>query len=251
MKKKMTTKKKILVVVFAVIIALFCYGVYYLTSYLPANDFAKSALVSSEKVHVTETKDTIVFTPTDVTPTTALIYYPGGKVEPSSFAFAAAEISSQGYLVIIQKMPFNLAILGVNEADKIIESYPNIENWYISGFSLGGTAASMYAKKHVDQFDGLILYASYTTSEFSLNDTSLNVLSISGTNDGLATPNKIKSEAKYLPASTHFIFIEGANHTQMALYNNAKPQDGDNPATITDIQQQQDIIDATLKFMKK
>lgn len=251
MKKKMTTKKKILIVVFAVIIALFGYGTYYLTTYLPADEFAISALTSTQKVHVEETKDTITFTPTSGNSTTALIYYPGGKVEPSSFAYAASEIASNGYTVVIQKMPFNLAIFGIDKADAIIANHPEIKTWYISGFSLGGTAASMYAKKNIEQFEGLILYASYTTSAASLRDTSLRVLSISGTNDGLATPNKIKSESKYLPENTQFMLIEGGNHTQMALYNNAIPQDGDNKATITDIQQQQDIIDATLKFMEE
>lgn len=250
MKHKMTTKKKLCLLVGAILIAFIGYATVYLTTYLPADEMVKNALISTNEVHVEETSSTITFSPTSENPTTALIYYPGGKVDPTSFAYAAAEIAKEGYLVIIQKMPFNLAIFGVNKADNILQSHPEIQEWYLSGFSLGGTAASMYTKKHPNEFSGLILYASYTTKQYSIADQSINVLSLSGTLDGLATPNKVKAESSNLPASTTFTFIDGANHTQMAMYNGDKPQKGDHPSTLTKLQQQQIIIDATLQFMQ-
>lgn len=249
MKQNMTTKKKIGFALCTIVIGLIIYAIYYLTTYLPADELAKNYTISTSEVQVIETSDTITFTPTNNVPTTGLIYYPGGKVDPTSFAYAAHNIAKEGYVVIIQKMPFNLAIFGIDKADNIIQNHTEIQDWYISGFSLGGTAASMYTQKHPDQFNGLILYASYTTKQYNIADLSIDVLSLSGTNDGLATPEKINKESTNLPPSTTFRLIEGANHTQMALYNGDHLQSGDTPATISKLEQQQLIIDATVQFM--
>ena len=53
-------------------------------------------------------------------------------------------------------------------------------------------AASMVTSDNPDKFEGIILYASYTTKKYSLANTDLKVLSLSGSNDGLATPEKIE-----------------------------------------------------------
>ena len=39
-------------------------------------------------------------------------------------------------------------------ADKIINDFPEIEQWYIAGHSLGGAMASSYASEHKDKIDG-------------------------------------------------------------------------------------------------
>lgn len=249
MKPKNSLKKIILIIISITLVGLLSYGIYYLTSYLPADAIAKESLISTQTVHVQDTKDLIIFTPTDKKPTVALIYYPGAKVEPSSFAYAASKIAKEGTLVIIQKMPFNLAILGIDKAASIILDYPEINSWFISGFSLGGTSASMYAYKNQTILDGLILYASYTTKDANLANASFPVLSISGTNDGLATPLDIQKASQYLPIHTDFVEIQGGNHTQMALYNNHKLQHGDTPATISNMEQQEIIIQETIKFI--
>jgi peroxiredoxin len=51
------------------------------------------------------------------------------------------------------------------------------------------------------------------------------VLSISASNDGLATPAKIDDSRGLLPANTQFIVIEGGNHAQFGSYG-AQPGDG-------------------------
>lgn len=250
MKPRYPLKRIILISILIIMLGAIGYTTYYLTSYLPANQIAIESLVSNDTVLVTETNELITFTPADIEPDVALIYYPGAKVEPSSFAYAASKLAEDGTLVIIQKMPFNLAIFGIDKANHIMEQYPEIDSWFISGFSLGGTAASMYAYKNSDLIDGLILYASYTTKDSSLINAPFNVLSISGSNDGLATPEDIKKASAYLPTDTMFVEIDGANHTQMALYNNHKLQSGDNAAAITDIEQQDILINQTNQFIQ-
>ena len=56
------------------------------------------------------------------------------------------------------------------------------------------------------------------------------VLSISGSEDGLATPAKIAASRTDLPAEAAFVVIDGASHAQFGSYG---PQAGDGTPTIT------------------
>jgi dienelactone hydrolase len=253
MKKNIPSKKmKVALTIGAAFILIFILGIYrYLSFSIPADEEALVSLFSTKQVEVIETDTTIAFKPLDQIPTTALIYYPGGQVAPESFAYAANQIAQEGYLVIIQKMPFELAFFGVDKAFDIVHSYAEIEQWYLSGFSLGGVAASVALSKDASLFDGLILYASYTTKNYDLSTTSLRVLSLSGSNDALATPEKIQNAKVFLPQETTFIEIEGGNHTQFAIYGNRQLQKGDGKANITRMEQQKIIIEETLAFLGK
>lgn len=35
------------------------------------------------------------------------------------------------------KLPLNLAILGINVVDSVIEKYPEVQKWYVAGHSMG------------------------------------------------------------------------------------------------------------------
>jgi hypothetical protein len=72
------------------------------------------------------------------------------------------------------------------------------------------------------------------------------VLSIIANRDGLATLDKIKAAAPYLPANTEWVEIDGGNHAQFGSYG---PQNGDLEATISAAEQQRQIVLATLMFM--
>ena len=104
-----------------------------------------------------------------------------------------------------------------------------------------------------DAVQGVILWASYPSPVFSLSDKDLKVISISGTNDGLATPAKIEASKADLPPDTDFVAIEGGNHTQFGWYDTypAPVQPGDNSPGITRQQQQCRIISSTVEFLKQ
>jgi hypothetical protein len=204
------------------------------------------ALQSDSEVTVT-TEPWLVFQPTNQVPTTGLIIYPGGRVDPRAYAPIAHSIAAQGYLVVIVPMPLNLAVFGANRAESVIQSYPDIQNWVIGGHSLGGSMAALYADKHRDQINGLVLWASYPASSNDLSDSNTKVISIFGTQDGLATKDKIDASRVLLPADTTWVPIEGGNHGQFGWYGD---QPGDNPATISRQDQQSQIIQATLDFLK-
>ena len=64
----------------------------------------------------------LVFQPNSTT-NRGLIYYPGGLVDPEAYAVTAQGVADAGYLVVIPKMPLNLAFLGINRANKIQADY--------------------------------------------------------------------------------------------------------------------------------
>jgi hypothetical protein len=206
---------------------------------------ALAALLSDAQVNIT-TEPWLVFQSSQNKPTTGLILYPGGRVDPRAYAPQAHIIASQGYLVIIVPMPLNLAVLGAKRASSVIHTYPNIQNWFIGGHSLGGSMAALYADKHRDQIKGLVLWASYPASSNNLADSTIKVASIYATLDGLATQEKIDASRKLLPADTTWVQIEGGNHAQFGWYG---LQSGDNPATISRKEQQIQIVQATLNLL--
>ncbi len=208
---------------------------------------ALTALQSDAQVQVI-TDHWLVFQPISKTATSGLIIYPGGKVDPRAYAPAAHTLADAGYLVIIPSMPLNLAVLAPNRADQIIAAYPTIKKWAIGGHSLGGAMAAAYVYQHPN-VKVLVLWAAYPASNNALtNRTDLRVISIYGTQDGLATPAKIATSRALLPPTTTWVPIEGGNHAQFGWYG---PQSGDNSATITRAEQQAQIITATLAALRK
>ncbi len=159
-----------------------------------------------------------------------LIFYPGGKVEFSSYLPLMLECAEKGILCVLVKMPCNLAVLDVNAADGIIECYPDVSEWYIGGHSLGGSMAASYLAKHSDEIDGLILLGSYSTADIS----SSRVLSVYGSEDGVMNREKYKKYKGNLPSDLTEIIIEGGNHAYYGIYGE---QDGDGVAKIAQKEQ--------------
>jgi hypothetical protein len=190
----------------------------------------------------------LVFNPVSNMSTTGLIIYPGGRVDFRSYAPFAHAIASQGYLVVIPKMPFNLAVFGVNIAGDVIESCPQITYWAIGGHSLGGTMAAQFAYENPAKIKGLVLWAAYPASGADLSKSSLLVTTIHGSNDGLVSTTEIDDSLRLLPPLTLRIEIEGGNHAQFGWYGN---QVGDNSATITRELQQNQTVTATVSLLEK
>jgi len=209
---------------------------------------AIAALQSDAQVAVT-TDEWLVFQPLNGAPTTGFIFYPGGRVDARAYAPAAHAIAAAGHLVVIVPMPLNLAVLGVDRAEQVVAAYPQIKRWAIGGHSLGGAMAATYVYNHADQMAALIFWAAYPAANNSLAERQdMVVTSIYGTRDGLATLEKVDASRALLPATTVWVSIEGGNHAQFGWYG---PQGGDNEATITRSEQQQQVIEATLAALNE
>jgi pimeloyl-ACP methyl ester carboxylesterase len=207
---------------------------------------AIAALQSDAAVSV-KSDDWLVFTPTTGEVTTGLIFYPGGRVDYRAYAPMAHALAAQGYLVVIPHMPLNLAVFGIDAASQVQAAYPQIQRWFIGGHSLGGSMAADYLFKHQEQFDGLILLASYPANSDDLSRYAGKVLSLSGSLDGLATPTKITASKALLPSTSQFIEIKGGDHAFFGWYG---LQVGDHAAAITREQQQTIVVQQINQFMK-
>lgn len=206
---------------------------------------ALEALQPDARVDIT-INEWFVFKPLTTQPNTGLILYPGGRVDPRAYAPMARQIAGQGYLVVIVRMPLNLAVFNPNAAEKVIFAYPEIQHWAVGGHSLGGAMAANYASQHPGAVQGLVLWAAYPASSDDLSASGLHVVSIFGSLDGLATGEKIDASRPLLPADTTWVSIGGGNHAQFGWYGN---QAGDNPALISRIEQQAKVLDATLELL--
>jgi dienelactone hydrolase len=180
-------------------------------------------------------------------PATGFIFYPGGRVDFRSYAPGARAIAGAGYLVVMVPMPLNLAILAPDRALEVQKAFPDVRQWVIGGHSLGGVMAARFAFKHPDKVKGLVLWASYPPGSVDLSNSNIAAASISGSLDGLSTPEKIQTSRKLMPAATRWVAIEGGNHAQFGWYG---PQNGDRPATLSHAEQQALIVVATLELLK-
>lgn len=226
-KKKQPRIKKIIISIVAFFTLIFTLCFVYLNDYYHADLDAISVFSSSD--YVTKEiidDDTIVYSSENAD--IGLIFYPGGKVEYLSYEPLMESLAEHGIMCVLIKMPFNLAIFDINAATGIQQMYPNIENWYMAGHSLGGSMAASYISKNVNEFDGLILLASYST--FDLSNTSLKVISIYGSEDKVLNREKYNKNKSNLPSNFNEFVIDGGNHAFFGMYGK---QDGDGIATIT------------------
>lgn len=231
----MNRKIKIAVVIIAVLIL--GYGIFYLTDYYHAEKTATDMLNGTDNVSVVKTSNGLFLDGKGNT--TALIFYPGAKVEYTSYLPMFCQLASEGVDCYLVEMPFNIAFLGQNSADDIINNSA-YGHYFIAGHSLGGVVASSYVNS-TNNTDGLILLASYPTDEISKP-----ILSIYGTEDQVLNLEKYSEAKPLIKGNLTEITIDGANHGQFAYYGN---QSGDGKANITSQNQQNRTVLEILSFI--
>jgi pimeloyl-ACP methyl ester carboxylesterase len=245
-KKGISRRTRLLLAALALILIVATVGfVTWAETPLGPQSEAKQVLQSGAEVQVEE-NGWLAFSPTGAQPATGFIFYPGGRVDPVSYALAARRIASAGYLVVILDMPLNLAVFNPDAAGEVIAAYPEIENWVVGGHSLGGAMAARYASQNPLQVQGLVLWAAYPASGDDLSQSGLPVSSIYGTADGLATPSDVLAARELLPAATRWVEITGGNHSGFGWYGD---QQGDGTAAISREEQQEQVIQATLELL--
>lgn len=233
-------KDRIKKVIGVLIVTILLVASAYINTYYRASEEAVKAIEKAKEID----NDILVFEPQDEIEC-GLIFYPGGKVEYTSYAPLMEACAEEGILCVLVKMPCNLAVFDINAADGILEQYPEVKEWYMGGHSLGGSMAASYVGEHLEEFEGIILLASYSTED--LSDTGLEVLSVYGTQDQVLNKEKYIEYEGNLPTNYREVIIDGGCH---AYFGNYGEQEGDGTANINVEEQQKITIDAIKNFTK-
>ncbi|MFF0911004.1 alpha/beta hydrolase [Microbacterium enclense] len=161
----------------------------------------------------------IVLIPVDGGTGEGLVFIPGAKVDPWAYAAVLRDaVVDDGLTVVITRPWLNLAFFDPRPLSTFTDLAPGVDAWAVGGHSLGGVRACQLAA----DADALVLFASYCATDLSAS--GLPVLSLSGSDDLLSTPEKIRDAAPLLPPDAIFVEIDGASHASFGAYG---PQSGD------------------------
>ena len=206
---------------------------WYVSDYYRAEDVALEVLSAGDNIEV---RDNLTILSPSYPTDTAIIFYPGAKVEATAYLPLLDQLRQSGLTCILVEMPFHLAIFDANAAEKVMEAFPDISHWYIAGHSMGGAMASQFAADHPDEVDGLILLGAYLYGDYPPEDT----LTIYG-----SLNQSVEDKIDY---TENVVEIEGGNHAQFGNYG---PQKGDLPATISAEEQQAQAVEAISDFIAR
>ncbi len=223
--KARKNRKKISLISIPVVLALIITAIgLYLSDYYHADAEQIAVFPFSETITVSRLSDeSIVCAPEN--PRAGLIFYPGGKVEYTSYEPLMKACAEYDILCVVVPMPFNLAVLDSNAADGIREQFPDVQNWYMGGHSLGGSMAASYLSENGDAFEGLILLGSYSLADVSESK----VLSLYGSEDKVINRENYEKNKVNLPADFTELVLDGGCHAYFGMYG---AQEGDGTPTL-------------------
>lgn len=216
----------------------------------PAEPTALQAVIDDPDVEVA-LGDVVEVRPADGDVRRGVVFYPGARVTNEAYVATWAPIvEATDTLVLIPEMPLNLAFFGRSRAADLIADRPGIDRWYVGGHSLGGAmAASWLGDQPPDAVDGLVLWASFATGGAGLDDRDdLEVLSVAGSRDGLATPEDLAQRRALLPDDAVMVEIAGMNHAQFGRYGD---QARDLEPDISDAEALAALTDAHVSFFAR
>ena len=204
---------------------------WYVSDYYRAEDVALEVMAQGSGITV---QDNLTILSPSYPTDTAIIFYPGAKVEAEAYLPLLDQIRQTGVTCILVHMPFHMAIFDANAAEEVIAQFPEYQHWYMAGHSMGSAMASQFATDHPDLVDGLILLGAYIYGDYSDEDT----LTIYG-----SLNQSVEDNIDY---TENIVEIEGGNHAQFGNYG---PQKGDLPAAIPAEEQQKQTVEAIEAFL--
>ena len=194
-----------------------------------------------DRVSVRDAGDSVVMTPTGTANGVGIVFIPGAKVDPYAYMATFRQVVAAGTTVVITKPTLHLAFFDTRPLSTFEAHAPSVARWAVGGHSLGGVRACQLAQ----DADGLLLLGSYCANDVSRS--YIDVLSVSGSRDGLSTPAKVRAARHLLPSTATMTEVSGANHADFGAYGD---QPGDRTATITRDDARRQIGDAVEAWVR-
>ena len=192
------------------------------------------------------------FTPSRSVPagTPALVFFPGALVDPVAYAPLLRAVASAGFPAYLIELPRRGAFGGGDDPmvgvrlERLLTRPGAPARWIAAGHSRGGVVASrVAAERRGGGFAGLVLIGTSHPRDVDLSTLAVPVTKVVGTRDGLASPAEVEANRAKLPPSTHWVWIEGGNHSQFGWYGF---QPGDRRATIAAAAQRETMVRAVI-----
>ncbi len=244
MRSKKRPLKKILATTWMTVGVLFILWLVY--SY-QAHGVGDQLLESSSTVETSVTSDYYLFTPTKAFQN-VFIFYPGALVDPKAYVPLCRKLAEHGIKAYLVKMPWRLASQGYNKPIALHLFDDSSKTYTLSGHSQGGKMAAQFVYEHPGVADKLILIGTSHPRDISLASSTIPVLKISGSKDGVADERSISENKPKFPSTTVYDDIPGANHSQFGYYGF---QLGDNRSDISRERQQSETLQCILAFINK
>lgn len=228
-------KKRLKIILISLLLLLVLLGggfLVYASDYYRADETANAILQSGQA----QMRDDMIILRPEEMGGSALIFYPGAKVEYTAYLPILEKLRQNGIASVLMKMPFNMAIFSVNAADKAFDELSGIDHWFIGGHSMGGAMASSYASGHQEKVKGLVLLGAYIYGDVAPKDA----LTVYGTLNA--------DLEKHIDYTDNVVIIQGGNHAQFGNYGEQK---GDPKALISREEQQDIAVQAILSFIRE
>ncbi len=239
---------KILAVLLGVLIVVLIANVAASLNARRATEDARAALVSGDGV-VVEEGEWITLRPEGKLPATGLILFPGAYVEAAAYAPIARLIAARGFLVVLVKPPFSIALLDEEAPAEVMAAYPEVARWAVGGHSLGGVSAAHFAFVHPNAADALVLWAAGPSRLDDLSGRDLPVLGIYGSRDGVYPLELVPILRDLVPPDAQLVELNGGNHAQFGSYGDGT-QGGDLLPSISRAEQERQVADLTAGFLE-
>lgn len=226
------------------VISGICFTIWMINSY-QTKGVDEIILQSNSSIQVDNTCDAIAFTPKKGFQK-IFIFYPGAMVAADAYAPLCRKIAENGFKSIIIKMPWRLPSCGYTKPKELGSFRDSTKQYILAGHSKGGMMAAQFVYENPTLIDKLILMGTTHPRDFDLSKSTVPVMKIYGSNDGVADKKSTELNKPKLPPTTKYVLIKGGNHSQFGYYGS---QLGDDEASISREEQQEIILNSILSFI--
>jgi pimeloyl-ACP methyl ester carboxylesterase len=225
-----------------------------------ATSEAHAAMRSDARVVVAHGNGIVNFTSTaqKTQSPVGLVFFAGAMVDPVAYAPLMRAVAQAGFPAILVPLPRRGAFGGANSADVLHTALTAMQDdtratrWLIGGHSKGAVVATrMVAELSLlgaGNISGLLLVATTHPRDVDLSRLKWPVTKVVGTNDGIAPITTVQANRALLPATTHWVRIEGGNHSQFGWYGF---QPLDHVASISRQAQHEQLIQAVIDALRR
>lgn len=209
-------------------------------------DVSDNIFENDQEVIVQEGEAMLSFLSTQASET-EVIFYPGGMVNPISYAPLGRRLAKSGYSVHIIHMPWRMATKGYTQILDLFDLDDPNKKYILGGHSQGAKMAAQFVYEHPGLIDGLFLLGTSHPRDYDMSDVEIPCLKLYAEFDGLASVAEVRENQELMPKGSQMILIEGGNHSQFGYMGQLFM---DESAEIDREEQQAIILQELLTFIR-